>query len=210
MSPSSRIFHLIEITGVEQKVFAQEIGTTDKVVSTWKRNSKSYKKYLSEICGFFNVPPDYLLGTGVFQNWDTIMKYPVSVYSALKHEIPAEFIDTAVSREITLVAWLDKRMCYGIQGTDELALIRWFYRAISFVEVEVYDELLPDQFANVRVTVVLKPVYEKFLGIAKKPATVTGDGPDPELWELLKRIPAERMPEVERYLRFQAEQKEKP
>lgn len=50
----------------------------------------------------------------------------------------------------------------------------------------------------------------ELLGENAKPATVAGDGPDPELWELLKRIPEERMPEVERYLRFQAEQKEKP
>lgn len=50
----------------------------------------------------------------------------------------------------------------------------------------------------------------ELLGENAKPATVAGDGPDPELWELLKRIPEERMLEVERYLRFQAEQKEKP
>lgn len=36
------------------------------------------------------------------------------------------------------------------------------------------------------------------------------DGLDLELWELLKRIPPERMPEVERYLRFQADSEEKP
>lgn len=50
----------------------------------------------------------------------------------------------------------------------------------------------------------------ELLGENTKPAAVAGDGPDPELWELLKRIPEDRMPEVERYLRFQAEQKEKP
>ena len=50
----------------------------------------------------------------------------------------------------------------------------------------------------------------ELVGEKKEPATVSGDGPDPELWELIKRIPEDRMPEVERYLRFQAEQKEKP
>lgn len=44
----------------------------------------------------------------------------------------------------------------------------------------------------------------------KKPTPVSGDGLDPELIALIKRIPADRMPEVERYLRFQAEQGEKP
>lgn len=44
----------------------------------------------------------------------------------------------------------------------------------------------------------------------KKPTPKDGDGLDPELVDLIKRIPADRMPEVERYLRFQAEQGEKP
>ena len=44
----------------------------------------------------------------------------------------------------------------------------------------------------------------------KRPTPVPGDGLDPELVALIKRIPADRMPEVERYLRFQAEQGEKP
>lgn len=44
----------------------------------------------------------------------------------------------------------------------------------------------------------------------KKSTPVSGDGLDPELVALIKRIPADRMPEVERYLRFQAEQGEKP
>lgn len=44
----------------------------------------------------------------------------------------------------------------------------------------------------------------------EKPTPVSEDGLDPELEALIKRIPADRMPEVERYLRFQAEQGEKP
>lgn len=44
----------------------------------------------------------------------------------------------------------------------------------------------------------------------KKPTPKDGDGLDPELVDLINRIPADRMPEVERYLRFQAEQGEKP
>lgn len=44
----------------------------------------------------------------------------------------------------------------------------------------------------------------------EEPTPVAGDGPDPELWKLIQQIPESRMPEVERYLRFQAESKEKP
>lgn len=44
----------------------------------------------------------------------------------------------------------------------------------------------------------------------KKPAPENGGGLSPELEALIKRIPDDRMPEVERYLRFQAEQAENP
>ena len=44
----------------------------------------------------------------------------------------------------------------------------------------------------------------------KEPAPIAEGGPDPELWKLIQQIPESRMPEVERFLRFQAEPKEKP
>lgn len=50
----------------------------------------------------------------------------------------------------------------------------------------------------------------ELLGEKSGPPAVDGREPDLELWELIKQIPEERLPEVERYLRFQAEQKEKP
>lgn len=44
----------------------------------------------------------------------------------------------------------------------------------------------------------------------KKLTPVSEDGLDPELVALINRIPADRMPEVKRFLRFQVEQEEKP
>lgn len=48
------------------------------------------------------------------------------------------------------------------------------------------------------------------VGKKEEPTPGTEDGLDPELVALIKRIPTDRMPEVERYLRFQAGQEEKP
>ena len=110
MDTADRIFKLLDEAGMEQKKFAEAIGSTDKVVSKWRTAGlKSYRKYLPQIAEVLGTTVEYLLS-----------------------------------------------------------------------------------------------------GEKKAPATVAGDGPDPELWELIKRIPEDRMPEVERYLRFQAEQKEKP
>ena len=44
----------------------------------------------------------------------------------------------------------------------------------------------------------------------KRPAPTNENGLDEELVTLIRRIPADRMPEVERYLRFQAEHEETP
>jgi len=48
------------------------------------------------------------------------------------------------------------------------------------------------------------------VGEEKEPTPEAGGGLDPELVKLIKQVPDNRMPEVERYLRFQATQKEKP
>lgn len=40
----------------------------------------------------------------------------------------------------------------------------------------------------------------------KEPTTASDDGPPAEIMDLLRRVPADRWPEVERYLRFQAGQ----
>lgn len=44
----------------------------------------------------------------------------------------------------------------------------------------------------------------------EKPAAPESGGPDPELWELLSKIPPDRRDEVKRYLRFQAEREGTP
>lgn len=48
------------------------------------------------------------------------------------------------------------------------------------------------------------------VGEEKEPTPAAEGGPDPELWKLIQQIPESRLPEVERYLRFQAEQKGTP
>ncbi|MDP4117651.1 MAG: helix-turn-helix transcriptional regulator [Bacillota bacterium] len=62
MDTIDRIFDLLDKSGVEQKEFAEAIGTTPNKVSEWKaRKTKSYNKYLHKIASFFNVDINYLL-----------------------------------------------------------------------------------------------------------------------------------------------------
>ena len=57
-----RIFYRLKEIGLEQKAFAQALGTTDKTVSAWKTGrSKSYTKYFPQIAEVLGTTVDYLL-----------------------------------------------------------------------------------------------------------------------------------------------------
>lgn len=60
-----RIFYRLKEMGLEQKAFAQALGTTDKTVSAWKTGrSKSYTKYLPQIAKVIDMPVEYILTGG--------------------------------------------------------------------------------------------------------------------------------------------------
>ena len=62
MHTEERIFQLIDKSGMEQKKFAELIGSTDKIVSKWRTSGlKSYRKYLPQIAEVLNTTVDYLL-----------------------------------------------------------------------------------------------------------------------------------------------------
>ena len=62
MDTSERIFQLLDKSGMEQKKFAELIGSTDKIVSKWRTSGlKSYRKYLPQIAEVLNTTVDYLL-----------------------------------------------------------------------------------------------------------------------------------------------------
>ena len=71
----------------------------------------------------------------------------------------------------------------------------------------------PNYETTIRLAKFFGVSVDDLLGLTdqkEKPAPLDGDGLDPERADLIKQIPADRMPEVERYLRFQAKQEEKP
>ena len=61
-TPVERIFSLLKVKEIEQKEFAQLLGTTDKTVSAWKTGrSQSYTKYLPKISEVLGTTVEYLL-----------------------------------------------------------------------------------------------------------------------------------------------------
>ena len=62
MEVVDRIFDLVQKKKIEQKEFATLIGTTDKVVSAWRRGrTKSYTKYLPQIAEALDTSVEYLM-----------------------------------------------------------------------------------------------------------------------------------------------------
>ena len=62
MDTAERIFQLLDKSGMEQKKFAELIGSTDKIVSKCRTSGlKSYRKYLPQIAEVLNTTVDYLL-----------------------------------------------------------------------------------------------------------------------------------------------------
>lgn len=62
MDTAERILQLLDKSGMEQKKFAELIGSTDKIVSKWRTSGlKSYRKYLPQIAEVLNTTVDYLL-----------------------------------------------------------------------------------------------------------------------------------------------------
>lgn len=60
---ASRIFALVKAKKLTQKEFAERCGVSEKVVSQWKGESQSYKKYLPQIAGALEVTIGELMGT---------------------------------------------------------------------------------------------------------------------------------------------------
>ena len=55
LSIPTKIFRLLDKLNIDQKTFAESIGTSDKVVSGWKTDRlKSYTKRLQAIAQFFD------------------------------------------------------------------------------------------------------------------------------------------------------------
>lgn len=76
MDTCSRIFDLLDKTGMEQQEFAKKIGTTKHVVSKWRTGDlQSYRKYLPQIAEVLHTSVQWLLtGEGEKNNQAAVPK----------------------------------------------------------------------------------------------------------------------------------------
>lgn len=61
---AKRIFALVKAKKLTQKEFAKRCGVSEKVVSQWKGDSRSYEKYLPQIADALDVTVGAIIGGG--------------------------------------------------------------------------------------------------------------------------------------------------
>ncbi len=127
----NRIKHLRKVLGLTQDKFSKQVHVGRSTVAMWETSSQdpdySTLKTISQI---FNVPPNYVLGDGIFENWDTILEYYGPLMFHVEQMIPPTLVMPSFCDEKTLVAWLDTRLYFE---PDELAVARWFDFAVEMI-----------------------------------------------------------------------------
>lgn len=75
---------LLEVSHIDFATLSKELSIGKNSMSYWENNGNLPKgETLSKIANYFNVPVEYFLGTGVFADWDNIVKYRERVIESL-------------------------------------------------------------------------------------------------------------------------------
>lgn len=87
-----RIKELRNYYKMKQDDLGEHLGLNGATISSWERGkSKPDSDYLKELAKVFNVPADYLLEAGPFENFDLIIKHKEAVI----HEIASVMQQTS-------------------------------------------------------------------------------------------------------------------
>jgi|GEM_PF-2287412 len=147
----TRIKQLRKILDFTQAKMANQLGVARSTVSMWEvSNQEPDYDTLKKITLLYHVPADYVMGRGVFSQWDDIIKYYDEVSFTLVNMIPAGFELPVFSDEKSLIAWLDTRLYFE---RDELALIRFFAFAVGEISlIPVEDPVESEARINVDIS----------------------------------------------------------
>lgn len=89
MNFSARIKELRKAKSVTQSDLGNAIGVTLKQIQRYERGEcEPTLSKVNALADFFNVPVDYLLGRGVFKNWDKVLIYREAICRELLNVLP--------------------------------------------------------------------------------------------------------------------------
>ncbi len=101
---ASRLSALRKATGISQVKLGEALGISQFAISKIEKGERAVSiEVLNAIADYFDVPADFLLGRGVFANWEDIMEHKDMVFSALKYDGMPEIITSGQLDECTLI-----------------------------------------------------------------------------------------------------------
>lgn len=119
---------LRQFNGITQKQLALDIGASERGIQNYELGErKPTYDILIALANYFDVPLDYLVGRGVFENWDQIMSHKDAAIDALLELLPPntfnkeELLNASESTLIRLFPVVFHKIDYDVK-TDTLVL----------------------------------------------------------------------------------------
>lgn len=84
-----RIFELRKAAGMTQKQVGEKVGLSMQAINDIEKGRReTTQTRLVALAELFEVPIDYLLGRGVFKNWDKVLIYREAICRELLNVLP--------------------------------------------------------------------------------------------------------------------------
>ena len=104
---------------ISQKDMATYLDITPNAYQKYEYDTREPNfKILIKIAAYFDVPTDYLLGTGLFENWDLVIRHKQEIITSLRKAIK-------LSDDLPLESMPENRLMFFLAG---------FIRRVTFDE----------------------------------------------------------------------------
>ena len=128
-SKDMTITEMCRITGISRSTMSE--------LKAGRSQSLSAKNIML-ISNYFEIPIEFLMGKGVFSNWERITKEIDPVFWALQDEIPPGFM-WHEDDEKSLFPYLHTRCYYG---GDVPLFVNWLFESVDLIDFFVNEEHL--------------------------------------------------------------------
>ena len=156
----TRIKQLRKFFGYTQDGLAKLLNVSRFTVAMWETSSQEPDyNTLRNLSQMFSVPPDFVVGKGIFKKWDQIIEYYDAVSCKLKFSFPMTLEMPSFCGDKNLSAWLDTRLYFE---PDELQLVRWFSFAVRDIEITPTGKD-PDGGLTADVSVEFTPEFQALI-----------------------------------------------
>lgn len=128
--PIQRILHLIDLTGITAKELTEKAALSHSAITEWKKGkAKPSAEALVKVSKYFEVPIEYLLKMGVFENWEEFQSK--EALNAISIAFCSDF-----DRKLLLTGENMVGLRYRAIFNGELERIRFFSWAVISVKIE--------------------------------------------------------------------------